>query len=218
MLHLGIRGRVRRAHETIFLWWWRRRIRAHKFAQFGRRSLVVSPRGILAPHRIEIGDDVLVHERAMFSVVEHFRGRDHRPRLRIGNRTNIGPGIWISCVGDIEIGEDNLMGHNILLADTYHEYQDPDTPIILQPMAEPEAVRIGPGCVIGPHAAILAGVSIGANSFVAANAVVTRSVPANSVVVGNPARVIRYYDRSAGAWIDGSPDAAGAAGASDSER
>jgi acetyltransferase-like isoleucine patch superfamily enzyme len=208
---MRIGGAIRRLHQATFLWWWRRRVKAHKFARFGERSLVVSPRGILAPHRIEIGDDVMVHERAMFSVVEHFRGRDHEPRLRIGSGTNIGPGIWISCVGEIEIAEHNLLGHNILIADSYHEYHDPDTPIIQQPMAAPQSVRIGPGCVIGPHVAILAGVDVGANTFIAANAVLTRSVPPNSVVVGNPARVIRHYDRRRGEWVDGAPASAEAA-------
>lgn len=145
----------------------------------------------------------------MFSVVEHWRGRDHQPWLRIGDRCNIGPGIWLSCVGEIEIGEDNLLGHNILIADSYHEYEDPDMPIIMQPMAPPERVVIGPGCIIGPGAAILAGVSVGARSFIAANAVVTRSVPANSVVVGNPARVIRHYDRRRRAWVEGAPEDTG---------
>jgi acetyltransferase-like isoleucine patch superfamily enzyme len=206
MPHLGIRGRLRSVREALFLWRWRRRIGAHRFARFGRRSLIVAPRGILSPHRIEIGDGVLIRDGAMFSVVEHYRGRDHQPRLRIGSGTEIGQGIWFSCVGEIEIGENNLLGHNILIADSYHEYEDPDTPIILQPMAPPENVTIGPGCVIGPHVAILAGVTIGANSFIAANAVVTRSVGPNSVVVGNPARVIRYYDRERGEWVDGSPE------------
>lgn len=203
---MRIRGRLHRLHQVVFLWWWRRRIGAHRFARFGDGSLVVKPRGVLSPHRIEIGNDVLVHEHAMFSVVEHYRGRDHQPRLRIGSGTNIGHGIWISCVGEIEIGEQNLLGHHILIADSYHEYHDPDTPIIEQPMAEPQAVKIGPGCIIGPHVAILAGVEIGANTFVAANAVLTRSVPPNSVVVGNPARVIRHYDRQRGEWVDGAPD------------
>ncbi len=190
----------------MFLWWWRRRIKAHTFARFGERSLVVAPRGVLSPHRISIGDDVLIRDGAMFSVVEHYRGRAHQPRLTIGDGTQIGQGIWFSCVGDIEIGENNLLGHNILIADSYHEYQDPDTPIIFQPMAEPASVTIEPGCVIGPHVAILAGVTIGANTFVAANAVVTRSVGPNSVVVGNPARVIRHYDRTRRAWVDGAPE------------
>lgn len=145
---------------------------------------------------------MLIHKDAMFSLVEEAHGRRHEPRLRIGDDTRIGHGIWFSCVGEIEIAENNLLGHNILIADSYHEYQDPDTPIIRQPMAEARAVRIEPGCIIGPHAAILAGVTVGRNSFVAANAVLTRSVGPNSVVVGNPARVIRHYDSERGQWVD----------------
>ena len=202
MVPQRLRSKVHGLHQRIFLWRMRRRIGAHRFARFGEKSLIVAPRGILNPHRIEIGDRVLVHDGAMFSVVEEFNGRQHDPHLRIGSGTNIGHGIWFSCVGTIDIGEDNLMGHNILIADSYHEYHDPDTPIIRQPMAEPQDVRIEPGCIIGPHVAVLAGVTVGANSFVAANAVVTRSVPPNSVVVGNPARVIRRYDRERGEWVD----------------
>jgi acetyltransferase-like isoleucine patch superfamily enzyme len=204
---------IRKMHQAVFLWWCRTRIGARRFARFGKGSLIVKPRGILAPHRIEIGDHVLVHEQAMFSVVENYRGRSHQPRLRIGSGTNIGHGIWISCVGEIDIDEHNLLGHNILIADSFHEYHDPDTPIIQQPMADPQAVRIESGCVIGPHVAILAGVTVGANTFIAANAVVTRSVPPNSVVVGNPARVIRHYDRQRGEWVDGPPAAAERSGA-----
>jgi acetyltransferase-like isoleucine patch superfamily enzyme len=198
-----LRTGLRRVHEEAFLWYWRRRVGAAGFARFGARSLIVRPRGILARHRIEIGDGVLIHENAMLSVVERFNGRSHEPRLRIGSRTNIGPGVWFSCVGEIEVGEDNLWGHNVLIADSHHEYRDPDTPIIRQPMAWPEPVTIGRGCIIGPHAAVLAGVSVGANTFIAANAVLTRSVGPNSVVVGNPARVIRHYDRARGEWVQG---------------
>lgn len=143
----------------------------------------------------------------MFSVVEHYRGRDHAPWLRIGDGCNIGPGIWFSCVGRIELGENILTGHGVLIADSHHEYEDPDTAILLQPMAPPAGVRIGSGCIIGPHAAILAGVSVGDNSFIAANAVVTRSVGPNSVLVGNPARVLRHYDRARGEWVEGAPAA-----------
>lgn len=184
--------------------YWRRRVGASRFARFGRDSIIYRPLGILCPHRIEIGDHVVVHKDAMFSLVEQAHGRRHEPWLRIENGTRIGHGVWFSCVGKIEIGEDNLLGHNILIADSYHEYQDPDTPIIRQPMAEARDVKIEPGCIIGPHAAILAGVTVGQNSFVAANAVVTRSVPPHSVVVGNPARVLRHYDGERAEWVEDS--------------
>ncbi|MBV8909137.1 MAG: acyltransferase [Gammaproteobacteria bacterium] len=141
----------------------------------------------------------------MFSVVEHFQGRDYDPWLRIGSGTNIGSGIWFSCVGQITVGENIQMAHNVLIADSYHEYEDPDTPIICQPMAQPQPVEIGSGAYIGAHAAILGGVTIGRNSFIGANSVVTASVPPNSVVAGNPARVIRHFDRNRGEWVDGAP-------------
>ena len=96
--------RVTPARQSLFLWRMRRHIGAHRFARFGQRSLIVAPRGILSPHRIEVGDGVLIHEGAMLSVVEHYRGRDHQPRLRIGSGSNIGHGIWVSCVGEIETG------------------------------------------------------------------------------------------------------------------
>jgi acetyltransferase-like isoleucine patch superfamily enzyme len=190
-----MRGRLRR-------WSAARRVGAHRLAAFGRDSIIVPPAVIHSPHRISIGERVLIHRDAFFSVVEEHNGRRYSPRLRIGDRTNLGHGLWISCVGEIDIGAEVLAGHNILITDTYHEYHDPDVSIARQPMGEPRAVRIGDGVHLGPHVAVLAGVTIGERSFVAANAVVTRDVPPNSVVVGNPARVIRRYDRERQAWID----------------
>lgn len=191
---------VRRAHQKYFLWRARRKIGAHRFRRFGPRSLIVDPVGILNPHRIEIGEDVLIHEWAMFSVVESFNGRSHDPHLRIGDRTNFGRGLWLSCVGAIDIGKEVLAGHNIVIADSYHGYEDPHRSIMHQPMAEPRAVRIGDGCILCPHVTVTAGVAIGERSFIAPSSVVTQSVGPNSVVAGNPARVIRRWDQQRGQW------------------
>ena len=69
-------------------------------------------------------------------------------------------------------------------------------------MAEPRAVVIGDGAFLGIGACVMAGVTIGERAFVGANAVVTRDVPPNGVVAGNPARLLRVYDRERGAWTD----------------
>jgi acetyltransferase-like isoleucine patch superfamily enzyme len=98
----------------------RRRTGAHRLAALGRDSVIVPPATILAPHRITIGDRVLVFERATFSVVEEYNGRRHSPRLRIGDRTVICHSSWFSCVGEIEIGDDVLIGHNVLISDSFH--------------------------------------------------------------------------------------------------
>ena len=175
---------------------------ANRLARFGPDSLIVPPAAIHSPHRIEIGRRVILHQNAFLSVVEEHNGRRYEPRLRIGDGTSFGYNLWVSCVGEIDIGTEVLAGHNILITDTYHEYEDPDVAIMHQPMAVPRPVKIGDGVHLGPNVAILAGVTIGERSFVAAGAVVTRDIPPNAVAVGNPARVIRRYDRAAGAWVE----------------
>jgi carbonic anhydrase/acetyltransferase-like protein (isoleucine patch superfamily) len=61
---------------------------------------------------------------------------------------------------------------------------------MLKPMERP--VRIGAACWIGDNITILEGVEIGDGAIVGAGAVVTRSIPAYAIAVGNPAKVIRY--------------------------
>jgi acetyltransferase-like isoleucine patch superfamily enzyme len=120
--------------------------------------------------------------------------------LTIGDGTNIGPICHIACVGNVEIGRQVLTAGRLLIADSYHRYQDPTLPVIEQPMAEPQKVTIGDGAFIGFAAIILQGVTIGRGAYVAAGAVVTRDVPDQTVVGGNPARPIRQYNQSTGAW------------------
>jgi acetyltransferase-like isoleucine patch superfamily enzyme len=176
-----------------------------RLARFGEGSVIVPPAKILSPHRIEIGAGVLIFENASFSLVEEFRGRRHEPRLRIGDGTLVGHGAWFSCVGEIDIGEHVLIGHNVLIADSFHEYAAVGTPVFHQPMAEPRAVSVGDGAILGPGAAVLSGATVGAGAYVAANALVAGEVPPRSVAAGNPAEVIRRWDPDARDWVD-SPD------------
>jgi acetyltransferase-like isoleucine patch superfamily enzyme len=183
----------------------RRRVGAARFASFGSRSVIVPPAKVVGAHRIHIGQDVLIHDRAWFSVVEEHRGRRHEPRLTIGDRTVFGRDAYFSCVGTIEVGSDVLAADRVFVTDTFHDYRDVGTPILAQPMAEPRTTRIGSGAYLGVNAVVLAGVTVGEGAFVGAGAVVTGDVPAHSVAVGNPARVVRHWDATAGEWRAGAP-------------
>jgi acetyltransferase-like isoleucine patch superfamily enzyme len=198
----GIRARLAQARRERFLQRATRQVGADRLASFGPDSFIEPPAIIHSPHRIKIGRHVIIHRNAFLSVIEEHNGRRHDPHLRIGDGTNFGHSLWVSCVGDIEIGDEVLAGHNILITDTFHEFFDPDVSIVRQPMAEPESVKIGSGSHLGPNVAVLAGVTIGERAFIAAGAVVTADIPDNAVAVGNPARVIRRFDRAKGEWID----------------
>jgi acetyltransferase-like isoleucine patch superfamily enzyme len=183
----------------------RRRVGARRFAAFGARSVVVPPAIVVGARYIHIGDEVLIHDRAWFSVVDEHNGVRHHPRLVIGDRTVFGRDAYFSCVGTIEIGSDVLAADRVFLTDTYHDYRDVGRPIRAQPMAEPRDVRIGSGAFLGVGSIVLAGVTIGEGAFVGAGAVVTQDVPAHAVVAGNPARVIRHWDAGTESWRDGPP-------------
>jgi acetyltransferase-like isoleucine patch superfamily enzyme len=171
------------------------------YAAFGAGSIIAPPARITCPHRIEIGDRVVIMPGAWLSVFEEHRGRSYEPRLRIGDRVEIGQGMVISCIGLIEIGADVLTGDRVFIGDTYHDFRAPDVAVGQQQMVDPRPVRIGRGAFLGIGSIILPGVTIGENGYVGAGAVVTEDVPARCVVVGNPARVVRRWDRATGQWL-----------------
>lgn len=170
------------------------------YGHHGAGTWVVPPARVTLPERIFLGDDVTVLEHAFLSVVAAVPGVT--PTLRIGDRTRIGRFAHIACVGDIDIGPDVLTSERVFIGDTYHGYEDTERPVMDQPMAAPQAVRIERGVFLGIGCAVLMGVTVGENAFVGAGSVVTDDVPARTVVVGNPARVIRRWDDAAGAWCD----------------
>jgi acetyltransferase-like isoleucine patch superfamily enzyme len=168
------------------------------YKSFGTGSVIVPPSRVSMPEAIEIGDGVVVHEHAWLSVVAAVPGVT--PRLRIGDRTSIGRFSHIACVGEIDIGPEVLTSERIFIGDTYHGYEDVGTPILDQPMAAPAKVTIERGAFLGIGCVVLRGVTIGEQAYVAAGAVVTADVEPRTVVVGNPARVVRAYDPATGRW------------------
>ncbi|HET9721181.1 MAG TPA: hypothetical protein VFP55_13955 [Solirubrobacteraceae bacterium] len=127
----------------------------------------------------------------------------------IGDGARLGPDLVIACIGSVEIGARVLTASRVFIGDSYHDYHDPDAAILDQPMADPRPVRIETGAFLGIGSAVLPGVTIGARACVAAAAVVTRDVPPNSLVAGNPARIVRQWDPALRTWRDPAGDPEG---------
>jgi carbonic anhydrase/acetyltransferase-like protein (isoleucine patch superfamily) len=159
------------------------------YGAFGRNTVVVPPARVVSPECTFLGDDVLIHEHCMLSVVRLVPGVE--PRLEIGSGSNIGRLFSVACVGEVIIGANVLTAERVFIADTFHGYDDPDRPIIDQPMAPGRPVVVGDGAFLGIGSCILGGVTIGENAYVGAGAVVTTDVEPRTVVVGNPARAVR---------------------------
>jgi acetyltransferase-like isoleucine patch superfamily enzyme len=168
-----------------------------RLAALGENSIIQPPALIIGHEQIHIGRDVVVHAGAFFSVLAEYEGVRYDARLTIGDRVTLGFDVVIACAESVEIGDDVQSADRVFIADTYHEYRDVSLPAGNQGPAKPRPVTIGAGAFLGIGCAILPGVTLGEGAYVGANAVVTADVPARSVAVGNPARVVRQWDGTA---------------------
>jgi acetyltransferase-like isoleucine patch superfamily enzyme len=109
--------------------------------------------------------------------------------LTIGKRVFINSGCKFQDQGGITIGDDVLIGHNVVIATLNHSF-DPERRGDLEPCP----VKIGNKVWIGANATILPGVTVGEGAIVAAGAVVTKDVASLTVVGGVPAKVIKVID------------------------
>jgi acetyltransferase-like isoleucine patch superfamily enzyme len=119
--------------------------------------------------------------------------RCHEGEVRIGDKTVLGQECTISAYRHVSIGEQCILADRVMLIDFDHNVAHVERPIRAQGIYKRD-VRVGSNVWIGYGAQILRGVSVGDNSIVGAGAVVTKDVPANAVVAGVPARVIRMRE------------------------
>ena len=116
----------------------------------------------------------------------------------IGDNSLIGMGNVI--IGPVNIGNNVILAQNIVASGLNHEYRDPEIPIVLQSVTTAQ-ITIEDDCWIAANVVITAGVTIGKHSVIAGGAVVTKDIPPYSVAAGNPARVLKQFDKNTREWI-----------------
>ena len=110
-------------------------------------------------------------------------------RIDVGDRNYFNRDVMLDACGRIQIGSDNMIGPGTYITDSNHTLV-PGKLVTQSPM-DMGIVVIGNGCWLGAKVCILKDVQLGDGCIVAANSVVTTSFPSNSVIGGNPARLIR---------------------------
>ena len=155
-------------------------------------------------HRIKLGSSVTIRKDAWINILPEASGDLN---IVIDDNCCVAARSIISAKNHIHLERDVILAPSVLIMDHNHAFQDVIRPIRDQGPTDGGTIRIGQGCWIGHGAAIISNkgeLSLGHHCVVAANAVVTRSFPPNSVIFGNPARVVKQFDPVEQVWVLGS--------------
>jgi acetyltransferase-like isoleucine patch superfamily enzyme len=170
-----------------------RYLRRRFFTVAGRRwrtdGLVFFGRGL----ELEIGAKGQVDFGRFVWIGDKTKVRCHEGRVEIGAKTVMGQECTISAYQHIRIGQQCVIADRAMFIDFDHGVVEVERPIRQQGIYKRDVI-VGSNVWIGYGACILRGVSVGDNSIVGTNSVVTKDVPANAVVAGIPARIIRMRE------------------------
>ena len=142
----------------------------------------------------KIGKKCGFGKNAVLTAWDQYGGDRFNPKVCIGQNCNFGDYLHLTCINSIIIGDGVLTGRWVTITDNNHGRTDYDN-LNLQPakrkLYTKGPVIIGNNVWIGDKATILPGVTIGEGAVIAANSVVTQSIPPKTIAVGNPIKIIQ---------------------------
>jgi acetyltransferase-like isoleucine patch superfamily enzyme len=155
-----------------------------KFLKLGKHVYISA----LGHGEVEIGDNVGIGD---FSKVVISTSLNHLGEfITIGNNVGIGEFAYLGGAGGLEIGNDVIAGQFLSCHPENHIFTNLEMPIRLQGVQR-KGIKIGDNCWLGSKVTILDGVELGDGCIVAAGAVVNQSFPANSIIGGVPAKLLK---------------------------
>lgn len=146
-----------------------------------------------------IPEDIVIEDNC---IIEGTLLSGNHGKIHMGKHSKIGSNSHIRCADKIVLGDYSAIANNTVICDNNNHPVNPADRMIMRltpinseerswKYADHAPIIIGKNVWIGEYARICKGVTIGDGSIVAANAVVTKDVPANCIVAGNPAKIVK---------------------------
>lgn len=166
------------------------------FKKFGSCSSIHRKATVIGGKYISIGNDVCIMKDAILTAWEINDSEEHFvfPEITFGDGTVIGEQSHITAIHKISIGKNVLSGRCLTITDNGHgdtNFKSMDSTPRQRPLYSKGPVIIEDNVWLGDKVTVLPGVTIGRNSIVGANAVVTKNIPPFSIVGGNPGKIIK---------------------------
>lgn len=155
---------------------------------------------------IQFGRGISVYQNLWLEAVTEYRGEKFSPVIKIGDRVSFSNGVHISAINKITIGNDVLFGSNVYLSDHNHgsymgkEQSSPHISPSIRTLISNGEVIVEDNVWFGDNVNVVGPVRVGYGAIIAANSVVRKDVPPQTIVAGAPARVIKTYNELTGKW------------------
>lgn len=166
------------------------------FASVGDNAYIMSNIYVHGGQKIIIGNNFYCYWGVRIETYSCHNGMKFNPQIIIGNNVSINPDCHIGAINRIEIHDGVLMASRVFITDHFHGKINREE-LLVSPQ---KRILFAKGTVIikknawlGEGVAVMPGVTIGENSVIGANAVVTKDIPDNSIAVGIPAKVIKQF-------------------------
>lgn len=151
---------------------------------------------------IQVGQRVTIGDGCVLFPMRAYGTERFDAHITIGDDTYIGHHSQLHCIGSLQVGKGAVISDHVYISDVAHGLSPLDGPIMAQALNSRGPVIIGENCFVGYGASIMPGVTLGQHCVVASRAVVTKSFPAYTMLVGAPARAVKTFDFDKKAWVD----------------
>lgn len=168
--------------------------KANEFKKTGNLFQARYPLYLHGGKYITIGDGFTSDIRFRLEAYDEHLGHKFLPKITIGNNVSLNSDCHIGAINEIIIEDGVLIASKVFITDHYHGEITSEAvkiPPFKRKLYSRGSVKIEKNVWIGEGVVILPNVIIGENSIIGANSVITKDIPKNSVVGGNPAKLIR---------------------------
>lgn len=170
------------------------------YAKFGKSSLIYFPMLVNNKNCISIGEHVTFRERLRMDPIKRMHSQNFCPQIIIDDYVHAEQDCQIFATNLVHIKKNVTLSSHVFITDAEHEYRETDEGCILNQKLITGETIIDEEAFLGIGVRIIKAVHIGKHSVIGANAVVTKDIPAYSVAVGIPAKVIKQYNPNTRQW------------------
>ncbi len=173
----------------------------YRFNFLGADSFIHNTVQIHNPSQLTIKNSVTIQRDSWINSIKG--DNNEYGEIILGNEANLGRRCTLSAARKIEVGDNVLFGMNVYIADHEHEYKDINVPIMYQDIKIGRGIEIKKNSWIGANVVITSSkqkIEIGEHCVIGANSVVKESIPAYSMAVGSPAKIILQYNFKREKW------------------